>query len=228
LRLFRLFLKEQSDPALFYSEFAADSVAVLSGFVDLRGRTVLDVGGGPGFFATAFAAAGASYVGVEIDAPTDTAPESFAVRGSGTALPFRTGSIEVTYCSNVLEHVGDGWALADELVRVTKPGGTVYFSFTPWFAPWGGHETAPWHYLGGRYAANRYARKHGKRPKNDYGVALFGYRVNETLAWARNNPNVELVRAYPRYHPWWAWWLVRIPLVREVALWNLALVLRKR
>ena len=46
--------------------------------------------------------------------------------------------------------------MIDEMVRVTRPGGTVFVSFTPWWSPWGGHETAPWHYLGGEYARRRY------------------------------------------------------------------------
>src|SRR6266545_6956829 len=207
IRLFRLFLREQSDPELFYSAYAADSIAALRRMVDLRGRSVLDVGGGPGFFARSFAAAGASYIGLEVDQPTDTPAEAFAVRGSGIALPFRSRSIDVTYCSNVLEHVGDGWQVADELVRVTRPGGTVFLSFTPWFSPWGGHETAPWHYLGGGYARRRFVAKRGRQPKNAFGESLFAYRVTETLRWARTNPDADLVLAYPRYHPRWAWWV---------------------
>jgi SAM-dependent methyltransferase len=228
VRLFGLFLREQSEPDAFYSQFAADSVAMLGGRAALEGASVLDVGGGPGYFARSFTAAGARYIGVEVDEPTDAPAAAFAGRGSGTALPFRTGSVDVTYCSNVLEHVQDGWRLADELVRVTRPGGTVFLSFTPWFGPWGGHETAPWHYLGGRRAADRYARRHGHRPKNDYGTTLFGYRVAEALTWARRQPDADLVLAFPRYHPRWAWWVLRVPGLREVVTWNLALVLRKR
>lgn len=226
--LFSLFLHEQDEPDAFYSAFAADSVAMLGGARALAGRTVADIGGGPGYFAAAFADAGARYIGVEIDSPTELPVGSSALRGSGTHLPLRSGSIDITYCSNALEHVGDGWRMADELVRVTRPGGTVFLSFTPWFGPWGGHETAPWHYLGGRYAANRYARKHGHRPKNEFGTGLFDYRVGTALAWARRHPDADLIQAYPRYHPRWAWWLVRIPFLREIVLWNVVLVLKKR
>lgn len=228
VRLFRLFLKEQSDPELFYSNFADDSVRMLGSFVALEGTTVLDVGGGPGFFARSFTRAGARYVGVEIDAADDAPAESFAVRGSGTILPFATNAVDVAYCSNVLEHVGDGDRLLAELVRVTRPGGTIFLSFTPWLSPWGGHETAPWHYFGGRRAADRYARRRGHRPKNDFGRTLFAYRASALLAWARNTPGVQLVRAYPRYHPRWAWWIVSVPGLRELACWNLALVVRRR
>ena len=108
VRLFRLFLREQSDPAAFYSAFADDSVAALGQFVSLADETVLDVGGGPGYFARSFRAAGARYVGVELDALSDMPAETFAVHGSGTCLPFRDGSVDLAYCSNVLEHVAFG------------------------------------------------------------------------------------------------------------------------
>ncbi len=228
VRLFGLFLREQSDPDLFYSQLALDSAAQVAQYADLRDATLLDVGGGPGYFASAFRDLGARYVGMDLDAPTDITPDTYALRGSAEALPFATGSIDIAYSSNVLEHVARPWAMADEMVRVLRPGGVLFLSFTPWFSPWGGHETAPWHFLGGKYAANRYAKRHGKRPKNDFGRTLFGYRVGQTLAWARTQPELVDVVAFPRYHPRWAWWLVRVPGVRELALWNLVVVARKR
>jgi SAM-dependent methyltransferase len=228
VRLFRLFLVEQTRPADFYSAIAADAVRQLGDWVMLSGARVLDVGGGPGYFGRAFQQAGAHYVGVELDIATDLPAELIALCASGEALPIRSQSVDVAYSSNVVEHLGRPWVMADELLRVTKPGGTVFLSFTPWFSPWGGHETAPWHYLGGGYARRRYTRRTGHEPKNVFGQSLFGYRVSQALAWARSRPDAELVAAFPRYHPWWACWLVRVPVLREVALWNLALVLRKR
>ncbi|MEO6701467.1 MAG: class I SAM-dependent methyltransferase [Jatrophihabitantaceae bacterium] len=228
IRLFRSFLHEQSDPDGFYSILADDSVRQLANWTELSGAIVLDVGGGPGYFGRAFAQRGASYVGIELDVSSDLPAEIFGLCASGEALPIRSASVDIAYSSNVVEHLRRPWVMADELVRVTKPGGIVYLSFTPWFSPWGGHETAPWHFLGGYRARRRYLAKTGHEPKNAYGETLFGYRVSQALAWADGNPDVELLAAFPRYHPWWAWWLVRVPLVREVALWNLALVLRRR
>jgi SAM-dependent methyltransferase len=228
VRLFRLFLLEQTRPDLFYSAIADDAVAQLGQWARLPGARVLDVGGGPGYFGRAFQRAGASYIGVELDIETDLPAEIFAVCASGDALPIRSGSVDIAYSSNVAEHMRRPWLMADELVRVTKPGGTVFLSFTPWFSPWGGHETAPWHFLGGGYARRRYVRKKGHEPKNVFGQSLFGYRVSQALEWAKRHPDADLVTAFPRYHPWWVCWLVRIPVLREVALWNLAMVLRKR
>jgi hypothetical protein len=127
----------------------------------------------------------------------------------------------------VLEHVAEPAVMLAEMVRVTKPGGIVFVSFTPWFSPWGGHETAPWHFLGGGYARRRYRRRFGREPKNRYGESLFAITVGWALRWARSQNNARLVRALPRYHPWWATWIVRIPLIREFASWNLVIVLEK-
>lgn len=231
IALFRVFLLEQTDPDRFYGELARDSVAQLSEHVDLPGARVLDVGGGPGYFAQCFRAAGARYVGLEPDAGEMVArgaPEPGTVRGSGEALPVRSASVDVCYSSNVLEHVRRPWVMAEEMVRVTRPGGTVYLSFTPWWSPHGGHETGPWHYLGGAYARRRYRRRHGREPKNRFGDSLFAVSVGAALRWARKCPDVEVLAAYPRYHPWWAQWVVRVPVVREIASWNLVLVMRRR
>ncbi|MGK5683328.1 methyltransferase domain-containing protein [Actinoplanes sp. URMC 104] len=231
--LFRAFLVEQTDPDRFYRALAADSVGQLSRYGSLRDRLVLDVGGGPGYFASAFTQAGARYVRLEPDAgdlASGAAGDDTAVgalRASGMELPIRTGSVDVCYSSNVLEHVPDPPRMLDEMVRVTRPGGLVYASFTPWLSPWGGHETAPWHYLGGEYAARRYERRNGKPPKNRYRRSLHPYSVGAALSWARTARGATLVDALARYHPRWAQWIVRVPAAREVLSWNLALVLRR-
>jgi hypothetical protein len=128
----------------------------------------------------------------------------------------------------VLEHVADPVAMLNEMVRVTRPGGTVFVSYTPWFSPWGGHETAPWHFLGGHYARRRFIRKNGREPKNRFGESLFALTVGAALRWGRKTSSATVVRALPRYHPWWAVWIVRVPILREIASWNLVLVLRRR
>jgi SAM-dependent methyltransferase len=229
--LFRAFLVEQTDPDRFYSALAADSVRQLGGYTPLAGRSVLDVGGGPGYFADAFRGAGAAYFGLDPDVgelSARGAPTPGMLRASGTALPVRTGAVDVCYSSNVLEHVAAPNRMLDEMVRVTRPGGLVFVSFTPWWSPWGGHETAPWHYLGGERAVRRYVRRTGRAPKNRYGQSLFPLSIGAVLRWSRACGEVEVIDALPRYHPWWAQWIVRIPGLREVASWNLALVLRKR
>jgi len=110
--------------------------------------------------------------------------------------------------------------------RVTRPGGIVFVAFTNWLSPWGGHETSPWHYLGGERAARRYQRRHGKPPKNRYGRSLYPVSVADALDWARAAPEVVLVDAVPRYLPDWTRPLLRVPVMREFLTWNLLLVLQ--
>ncbi len=231
MRLFREFRYEQPDPARFYGALARDSVEQLQEYVELDGVTVLDVGGGPGYFRDAFRGAGATYFSLDADvgelAGLGEIGEGTVI-GSGMQLPFCDDAVDVCYSSNVLEHVKDPWRMATEMLRVTRPGGLVFLSYTVWFGPWGGHETAPWHYLGGRRARRRYVRRHGHEPKNRYGESLFPVTVRAGVDWARRQTAGDVVAVLPRYNPWWSWWLLHAPLLREVVTWNLVVVLRKR
>lgn len=229
--LLRAFRVEQTDPDHFYGVLAADSVREVERYGAVEGSTVLDVGGGPGYFADAFTAAGARYSGLdpsvgELTARGSTGPGM--MRASGTQIPLADASVDVAYSSNVLEHVSEPEVMAREMVRVTRPGGLVYLSWTLWLSPWGGHETSPWHYLGGRRAADRYARRVGHRPKNDFGESLFALSAGRMLRWARTQTEAEVLDVHPRYHPSWARWLVRVPGVRELGCWNVVIVLRRR
>ena len=103
-------------------------------------------------------------------------------------------------------------------------------SYTVWLGPFGGHETGLWeHYVGGEFARDRYTRRHGHPPKNVFGTSLFALSARAGLDWAHNitegGPHT-LLATFPRYHPAWAWWVTRVPLLREIFTSNLIMVLR--
>jgi SAM-dependent methyltransferase len=237
IRLLSSFRYEQAEPQRFYGPLAADTVHLVS---DLWqgihgggpvGRRVLDVGGGPGYFARAFSDAGLDYIGVEPDpteihaaGPVLAREAGTYVRASGMALPFADNSVDICLSSNVAEHVPRPWELGGEMLRVTRPGGLVVLSYTVWLGPFGGHEMGLTHYLGGARAAARYARKHGHPAKNNYGSSLFAVSAAEGLDWAASTG--ALIAAFPRYHPKWAWRLTKMPMVREFLVSNLVLVLQ--
>jgi SAM-dependent methyltransferase len=235
LRLLGEFRFEQRDPARFYGALADDTAAMVTDLwraangTPATGRTLLDVGGGPGYFAAAFAAAGLDYIGVEPD-PSEVHAGPAAggtatyVRASGTALPFADSSVDICLSSNVAEHVPQPWRLGREMLRVTKPGGLAVLSYTVWLGPFGGHEMGLTHYLGGERAAARYLRKHGHPAKNNYGSSLFAVSAADGLQWAAATG--ALVAAFPRYHPRWGWWMTNVPVLREFLVSNLVLVLR--
>jgi SAM-dependent methyltransferase len=231
VRLFRAFRAEQDDSDSYYTVLATDTVAQLGQYMDLRGRLVLDVGGGPGYFVRAFRAAGARSFCVDADVGELSGtgqPERGSILASALELPIASERLDVAFSSNVLEHVPEPERMLAEMVRVTRPGGLVFCAFTNWLSPWGGHETSPWHYLGGDRAARRYQRRFGRAPKNLYGHGLYPVSVASVLRWARNRPDAELLDAVPRYLPGWSRPLVRIPGAREVLTWNLLIVLRRR
>ncbi|MET0899227.1 MAG: class I SAM-dependent methyltransferase [Mycobacterium sp.] len=238
VRLLSQFRYEQSDPARFYGALAEDTAAMVTDLWEgaaggsARGQTVLDVGGGPGYFADAFTARGLTYIGVEPDpqemhaAPGHLDGNGVFVRASGMALPFADDSVDICLSSNVAEHVPRPWQLGAEMLRVTRPGGLAILSYTVWLGPFGGHEMGLTHYLGGARAAARYTRRHGHPPKNNYGSSLFAVSARDGLDWAADTGT--LVAAFPRYHPRWAWWLTSVPGVREFLVSNLVLVLAPR
>lgn len=235
LRLLAEFRFEQPDPARFYGALGRDTADMVAdlwlGVCDSppAGLTVLDVGGGPGYFSEAFAGRGFRYIGVEPDpaemhaVPGTITPTTY-VRASGMALPFADDSVDICLSSNVAEHVRYPWRMAAEMLRVTRPGGLMVLSYTVWLGPFGGHETGLWHYLGGARAARRYTRRHGRRPKNNYGSSLFAVSAADGLQWAASTG--ALIAAFPRYHPRWAWSLTKVPVLREFLVSNLVLVLR--
>ncbi len=231
LTLLRGFRLEQRDPDRFYELLSSDAVALLGAVVPLAGALTVDVGGGAGYLTRALRASGARCVLVDARLAELTwrgpPPVGCAV-ADALALPVSSGSVDLVVSSNVLEHVPEPFAVIDEMARVLRPGGHLWVSFTNWFGPWGGHETSPWHYLGGERARRLYAARTGRDPKNVFGESLFPLHVSSTLRRLSGHRLLDVVDARPRYLPEVARGLVRVPALREVLVWNLEVLARRR
>ncbi|MFJ8074139.1 class I SAM-dependent methyltransferase [Streptomyces sp. NPDC096176] len=228
LALFRAFMREQTDPAAAYALLARDAADQVERYMKLDGRIVADVGGGSGWFTAEFARRGARSFLFEPD-PAELAekPVEGTVVADGYLLPLADGSADICFSSNVLEHVADPWTFLSELVRVTRPGGLIYVSYTNWLSPWGGHEWAPWHYLGAERARARYERRTGRPAKHRLGENLFAIGVGPALRHVRGRDDVDVVSARSRYWPVLPELVPRVPGLREFATWNLLLILRR-
>jgi SAM-dependent methyltransferase len=226
-RLFAAFRVEQSDPHRFYGLLARDSMALIERHHVLDGTTVLDIGAGPSEFAEAFVERGARYVALDHDETVPSVAEHGIV-ADAHRLPIADGSLDLVFSSNMIEHVHHPSVAADEMVRVTRPGGIVFISYTNWLSPWGGHETSPWHWLGGGYAMRRYTRRMGRPPKNRIGENMFAVSIRWGLEWAQAHPDVDVVELRPRYLPRWTRLVLRVPVLREFVTWNLLMILRRR
>jgi SAM-dependent methyltransferase len=230
VRLLTNFRHEQDDPDRFYRLLSEDATALLGEQVALEGALAFDVGGGAGYLTRALRAAGARCYLVDSDIGELSwrgRPLPGCVLADGRRLPLLTGSADLVVSSNVLEHVAEPFAVIDEMARVLRDGGHLWLSFTNWFSPWGGHETSPWHFLGGNAALRRYTERTGRPPKNRYNESLFPLHVGSVLRRLRGHPLLEVVDARPRYLPWFARHVVRVPGLREVVTWNLEVLLRR-
>ncbi len=228
--LFKAFRLEQTQPEVFYSTLAADTIRGIERHRSVDGAVVLDIGAGRPQFADAFVDAGSIYAGLDPDVSMlefATSDRALPIAGDGLALPFRSGCADIVLASNVLEHVPDPAAFGNEMMRVTKIGGYAVISYTNWLSPWGGHETSPWHYLGGEYAVRRYRRKHGKDPKNRVDTSLFRLSVADALRMAPRIEGADVLDVRPRYWPGWSRPMLKVPGLREVATWNLWITWRK-
>jgi len=94
------------------------------------GARVLDAGCGPGSWPYDLRT-DLTITGFDIKfppGPPAPAPHVTVFRGDLARLPIRDGSFGLTVCHYVLEHVTELERCCDELVRVTKPDGTLYLS----------------------------------------------------------------------------------------------------
>jgi SAM-dependent methyltransferase len=95
------------------------------------GECVLDLGCGAGRFVAALRDAGAGAVGVEIasgalERARAVAPGAdLRLLAEDGSIPLEHGSVDLVWCSEVLEHVADGAHLLQEARRVLRPGGRL-------------------------------------------------------------------------------------------------------
>jgi SAM-dependent methyltransferase len=228
--LWRLFRNEREEPIPFYTYLAEEAVRDLDAQVGpLAGQRIADLGCGPGFYTRAFRGRGADVLPVdnseeELNLPGG--PPEGAILGDAGALPVEDASFDGIFCSNLLEHTPSAEPIVREMARVLRPGGWGYLSWTNWWGPWGGHDMAPYHYLGPTWGPKLYERRHGPPRKNPYGDGLWACHVGPTLKLVRSTPGLTIERAEPRYWPWAAP-ILHVPVLRELATWNCVIRVRR-
>jgi 2-polyprenyl-6-hydroxyphenyl methylase/3-demethylubiquinone-9 3-methyltransferase len=100
------------------------------------GKLALDVGCGGGLLAEEFARLGCRVTGVDPSANSLATARTHATaaglaidyrQASGEALPFESGSFDIVFCCDVLEHVSSVAAVVAEIARVLRPGGVFLY-----------------------------------------------------------------------------------------------------
>jgi SAM-dependent methyltransferase len=102
-------------------------------FVGLEDARVLDVGCGIGTYVRRFRQYSEDVHGIEVE-PERVAAASAElpniVLAVGEALPYPDDHFDLVFSNEVIEHVDDDRTTAAEMVRVTRPGGTIV-AFAP-------------------------------------------------------------------------------------------------
>jgi SAM-dependent methyltransferase len=152
---------------------AAERASYLASLVDPGGST-LEVGSGDGMVSHALM--GRGFTATAIDLAADRfharAVESGVrfVNGDASAMPFDEHRFDLVASYNAFEHFADPGQVLSELIRITRPGGTIHLAFGPlYFSAWGLHgyrsvHTPYSHLLFERPVLERYVEERGLKP----------------------------------------------------------------
>ena len=220
------FFRVRSDPEPFLAGLAHRAIDKMP--FPLENREILDLGCGTGHLAIELQRRGHSVVSTDLrfaDLVQGRPPGAFC--GDATNLSVRSGSIDGVICSNILEHTPTPDLVFDEIARVLRPGGWAWVSWTPWWTPFGGHAIAPFHYLGADRGQRVYNKVIGEpRGENLPYDGVWPTSVASMIELVEAHAELELADVLPRYYTSLRW-LMKLRHVREVAVWNCVLLIRK-
>ena len=159
--------------------------------IDLASSSVLELGCGHGGYSTVLHDRCRSLLATDIERDPAFEPEgpaghvAFEVLDVRRPLPLPTASVDVVFCSSLIEHVEDPALLMREARRVLRDGGSLYLSFPPYWSlsMVGGHNFKPFHLLGERLGLRVHNRVRGDDVASmataygDYG--LFPLRIDQ-------------------------------------------------
>lgn len=136
------------------------------------------------------------------------------------------GQYDLVIFSNVLEHLAKPERLISEIAKLLKPTGRLYLSWTNWLSPFGGHDFAPFHYLGPKFGRWVHHKLTGRWSDHVPYAGLYPTYIGDVLKQIRAEPSLKVIRMTPRYYTEFPF-LLRIPVAREFLAWNCAILLEK-
>ncbi len=195
----------------------------------IEGARVLEVGCGRASTALLLEEQGADVATFDIGLPAVHHARADGLRvflGDANAMPCKDGVLDLVVSVNVVCHLPKPRLFFDEAFRALRPGGLAYITWTNWLSPHGGHDFAPYHYLGARLGY-RVARrmKHKERFIQVPFDSLWPNHIGSTLRKMRA-AGFQMLDVRPRYYPSLAF-VCRVPIAREFLTWNCQVLLQK-
>jgi len=176
--------------------------------LQIRDKSVFDIGCGHGGRAVRFAELGARrVVGLEPFVDAGEEGRSFAaqqgagqvqfIAGTGEQIPLADDTFDLVTSYDVFEHVEDLGAVIGECRRILKPGGMLHAVFPPFYHPTGSHldgwvSKMPWPNVLFRREALVEAVGEIMKQRND-GYAPHPMRSRDVL-WTLNGATIRSVR----------------------------------
>lgn len=228
-----------------YRVFQAYQAELMLGYfakhrIEISGKTLVDLGSGVAGYSQYFAKQGAKVISIDLSIPAVLSRLKIkAIRGNALHIPLVDKSGDLVVCASLIEHLDCPESLISEIERILKVGGICYLSFPPFYSPRGGHEFAPYHYLGEKLALKLKHRRHvvpqwvrefyraPMDPKTftelypDWGL----YRM--TIRRARQlvaDSGLNMIDMSTRYLPVG---FARWPLLGEILTWHVQFLLSK-
>lgn len=129
-------------PSYVWREGQERRVALVRQYVHLERARILDVGCGLGLYVRRFRELSEDVHGVDID-PAKVCQASLTLpnirQAAAESLPYPNDFFDLVFSHEVLEHVTDDRAAAQEAYRVTKPGGHIVVFVPNRFYPFETH-----------------------------------------------------------------------------------------
>ena len=97
---------------------------------DLKAKTILEVGSGTGYWLNQLRQVTNGLYGLDysmgmIEQAKQQPAELNLSRGTGTQLPYQSGTFDLIYCVDAIHHFGDHHAFTHEAFRLLKPKGAL-------------------------------------------------------------------------------------------------------
>ncbi|MCO6460642.1 MAG: class I SAM-dependent methyltransferase [Saprospiraceae bacterium] len=183
-------------------------IPYLSQWIDFsKPIRVLEVGCGEAGVLKAFLEKGHSCTGIELEQKRiDSAKKLFENIENGDKITFIVRNIydispekdhiepfDLIILKDVIEHIPDQERIIPELKKLSKPNGTLFFAFPPWYMPFGGHQQIvrhkiisklPWIHLFPNFIYKGLLSKAGEAPSTikellelkDTGISIERFR----------------------------------------------------
>lgn len=195
----------------------------------LISKNVLDLGSGLGGYSQEFLNAGAKVYAKDLNIIRNSRLKDnyFLVKGDCVSIPIKTQSMEIVFCSSLIEHIHDHEQLVCEINRVLKNHGICHLSYPPFYSPVGCHQFKAFHLLGEEFASKcskyiyRFNLKDYKTSFGNWGLYPTIIRKIENITKRNNFILIDIKTSFSPFN------FAKIPILNEILTWHVEFITEK-